>query len=235
MPMFDHSAFTDGNIDPKLVDHANTIVDRARSALVDKLSTRGPTASHTLAAYAIAYFQAHMRRALEFLDGGMEEMSNGRALVATTCARSVLESVACFHDFCRRLTLLLDEGDMVKALTFIVGQAFATKMSRLHDQDLNNVATNVVSQVDRLDKLAPGVREVYNQLSETTHPNGIGAVGYFVHVDHEAGIAHFQPADRHQINLVRLLGVANFLEQMLGDMRALATRIDAIIREDQAE
>jgi hypothetical protein len=234
--MFDHAAFTDGNIDRETVDNANAIVDRVRSLLVDHLSTRGPTLGYTVDAYANSYFQAHIRRALEFLDGGMEELSTGRAFIAATCARSILESVACFHDFCGRLTLILDEDDTPKALNFITGQAFATKLTDLHDEDRSNVATNIMTQLDRLTKTVPGLREVYDQLSEITHPNGLGTVGYFTELDPEIGVTHFRrPTDRQQNNLVRLLGSAHFLGQMVQDMNALSARIAALIRAEEAE
>ncbi|QIP05984.1 hypothetical protein [Bradyrhizobium symbiodeficiens] len=233
MPLFDHATFTDGNIDRETIDSANAIVDHVRSLLVDQIDTRGPTLGYTVAAYANSYFQAHMRRALEFLDGGMEELENGRALITAACARSILESVACFHDFCRRLTLILDEGDTVKALNFITGQAFATKLTQLHDQDRSNVATNIVTQLDRLNKTVPGLREVYDQLSEVTHPNGLGAAAHFVHLDANTGVACFGPSDRHQANMVRLLGVAHFLGQMVQDMRALSERMIAYIQDGE--
>src|SRR4051794_25752478 len=133
MPLFDHVAFTDGTVDRETVDETNAIVDRMRSLLVDQLATRGPTLGFTVAAYASSYFHAHVRRALEFLDGGVVALDEGRGLVATTCARSVLESVVCVHDFCRRLADLLDEGDLSKALNFMTGQSFATKLKHLHD------------------------------------------------------------------------------------------------------
>jgi hypothetical protein len=235
MPRFDHTAFTDGNIDRDTVDSANAIVYHARSLLVAQIDTRGPTLGYTVAAYANSYFQAHMRRALEFLDGGLDELNNGRALVTATCARSVLESIACFHDFCRRLSLILDEGDTFKTLTFITGQAFATRLTPLHDEDRSNVATNIMTQLDKLNKSTPGLREVYDHLSEVVHPNGLGAAAYFVQLDPDTGIARFGPTDRQQGNLVRLLGVAHFLDQMIQDMRTLSVRILAHIRDEEGK
>ncbi|MGM5002932.1 hypothetical protein AB8A05_29685 [Tardiphaga sp. 538_B7_N1_4] len=202
--MFDYTAFTDGNINPEIVDKTNAIVEKVRSLMVDQLDTRGPTLGYTVAAYTRSYFQAHMRRALEFLDGGMAAHKAGQALVAATCARSILESVACFHDFCRRLTLVLDEDNSHSALAFITGQAFATKLTHLHEDDRSNVATNIMTQIDRLDKAQPGLRAVYDQLSEVTHPNGLGAVVHFTDLDPTVGMMRFGPSNRQQANLVRL-------------------------------
>lgn len=115
------------------------------------------------------------------------------------------------------------------------GQALATKLTHLHEEDLSNVATNIMTQLDRLNKTVAGLREVYDHLSETTHPNGLGAVGYFVHLDPNIGVAYFGPTDRQQSNMVRLLGVAHFLGQMVRDMTALSVRITASIREEEAQ
>jgi hypothetical protein len=231
--MFDHAAFTDGNIDQATVDQTNRIVDHVRSLLVDEIAARGDTLGYTVAAYANSYAQSHIRRALEFIDGGMEAWEGDHLLVTATCARSMLESVACFQDFCRRLTALLDEGDPIKALTFITGQAFATKLTHLHDKDRSNVATNIMTQLDKLEKAAPGLRAIYDQLSELVHPNGLGVAAHFARLDTETGITHFRfPEERRQGNLVRLLGAAYFLGKMIQDINALTARIEEFIRTE---
>jgi hypothetical protein len=236
MPLFNHAMFKDGNVDNASVDETNIVVDRIRSLLVDRIETRDPTLGVSVAAYAGSYFQSHMRRALEFLDGGVAAYQNGQALVAATCARSVLESVVAVHDFSRRLIEILDEGDMPKALKFITGQAFATKLKHLHDEDGSNIATNILTQIKKLAKEFPELPVIYDQISELTHPNGLGAVGYFSDLDSDDGVIRFSnPTEKHQAQIVRLLGVALFLTRMDHDIRTVAAKLGAIIQTEMRQ
>ena len=58
------------------------------------------------------FFQAHLRRALAFLEGGKHALDAGHGLVAVTAVRCLFESAACIHDFCNRIIRLIDDGNI---------------------------------------------------------------------------------------------------------------------------
>jgi hypothetical protein len=141
---------------------------------------------------AKSYLQSHIRRALMFLDGGAHAMEAGYGLITLACARSLYESAACIHDFCKRLCEMLDKDEVVSAAQFIQERTFSTRfeVEQINDGQFNYTAVNILKQIDALGKVVPGARRSYDQLSETVHPNAYGAHAYF-ETGRETGIATF--------------------------------------------
>jgi hypothetical protein len=147
---------------------------------------------------ARCYFQAHLRRALMFLDGGAQAMNAGYGLVTLACARSLYESVACIHDFSKRLCEMMDKDNVVEAVRFVHQRTYATRFEAkaMNNEEYDYTAVNILNQIDALQKLIPGVRRDYDQLSEAVHPNAQGAHAYF-EISREDGIARFSNAQRN--------------------------------------
>jgi len=126
-----------------------------------------------------------IRRGLMFIEGGYDACLAGRGLVAYTCARAIYETFACVMDFCDKLTDQIAEGDFEKTCAFIHTRQFAARMKGFLSKEvivkevIDNTAVNILTQIDRVSKHFPGFREDYDDLSEMTHPNGRGAMGYF--------------------------------------------------------
>ena len=65
-------------------------------------------------------------------------------------------------------------------------------------------AINILNHIDALDKLAPGYRFIYDELSEAVHPNWLGLTGGFSEIDYENIMFKFYPRFRnHSDDLIK--------------------------------
>jgi hypothetical protein len=80
MPMFERSQFPPEFPDV-LCHEVNALIDRLRARLVERIDLPEPPTGTRLFNLIRAYLQAHLRRALTFLDGGYAELNAGRPLM----------------------------------------------------------------------------------------------------------------------------------------------------------
>ena len=105
-------------------------------------------------------------------------------------------------------------------------------------------AINVLTMIDKVDKVIPGYRGHYEFLSEYAHPNWSGTHGAYGIIDHEAAIVSFvkggRSAERHRRTVLGMLagsvglftGYYNFLGDLIAPFAELAEQFyDAQKRE----
>jgi hypothetical protein len=184
MSLFDASTISVVDIPPELIVAANTGIDRLRARRVSEIET-GILPEVVLQSSVQAFLQGHARRALMFIEGGYDAFLADRGLVAYSCVRAIYETFACVMDFCDKLTDLLVQGDFEKTVCFVAARSFAARSKDFVSSEvivnevMDNTAVNILTQIDRVSKHLPEVREDYDFLSEKTHPNGLGALSYF--------------------------------------------------------
>lgn len=178
--MFDRSRLPPDSDLLQDLDGTNKAIADMRSILRETvpLGTDMVTMLHELAE---CYFQAHIRRALQFLDGGMHALDAGYGLIALACARSLYESAACVKDFADRVRKLMDDQDVPGAAKFMIERTLAKRfeVELINSSENNFKAVNVLTQIDAMEKYVPNARRAYEQLSEAAHPNALGAFTYF--------------------------------------------------------
>lgn len=90
--MFEQSKMSPNDTMYEHIDDINRAIADVRSHLTHEIKL-DPELSHmSVFVDAQRYLQAHVRRALMFLDGGLHALEGGYGLVALTCARSIYES-----------------------------------------------------------------------------------------------------------------------------------------------
>ncbi|MGY2915788.1 hypothetical protein [Bradyrhizobium sp. USDA 3262] len=190
--MFDKNRLTPDDPTYPDIDDINDAVRKVRSLVADELNAGSESLESALYESARCYLQAHVRRALMFLDGGAQALEAGYGLVTLTCARSLWESTACVHDFGKKLCAMMDEDDVVSATKFVHQRTFSTRfqVEQMNHDDFDYTAVNILKQIDALEKVIPAARRNYDQLSETVHPNAYGAHAYF-ELTREGGVARF--------------------------------------------
>jgi hypothetical protein len=151
--------FTRSNVPPEateeLIAGLNANIARLRSMLVDSIQIAGIHSGSWYRNLIQVYIQAHLRLLLNFLDAGHEELQKDRPLVTDMCARAIYETVACFRDFVSRILPLADANDVDKLDDFLRTRIFATRVPSLLAEDSSLSATNILSQIDKLDKEQP--------------------------------------------------------------------------------
>ncbi len=117
--MFDKSRLSPDNPTYADIDDINDAVRKVRSLVSEEVKVGSESLDSAIYENAKCYLQAQVRRALMFLDGGANALEAGFGLVTLACARSLWESVACVHDFTKRLCEMMDKDDVVGSATFI--------------------------------------------------------------------------------------------------------------------
>ena len=182
MPMFSRAEAPPEFPDEFLIE-VNALIDRLRSRLVQRIDLPEPPTGVRLFNMIRAYLQAHVRRALMFLDGGYAEFLAGRPLMTEMAARAMYESVANLCDFADKLKPLCEAGNLEAIDQLATKSAFVTRISSFlekYGKDLQS--TSILTQVQKMAKRFPSFVEAYDHLSDVAHPNGLGAIVYFADI-----------------------------------------------------
>jgi hypothetical protein len=103
-PMFEH------------IDAINLSINRVRSSLKEYIDIESIEDTAMIQSQVGIFFQAHLRRALAFLEGGKHAMDAGHGLLALTAIRCLYQSAACIHDFSNHVIKLIDAGNIPDAV-----------------------------------------------------------------------------------------------------------------------
>ncbi|MDX6462934.1 MAG: hypothetical protein QOE55_6631, partial [Acidobacteriaceae bacterium] len=153
-PMFEH------------IDAIDLSINRVRSSLKEDIDIESIEDTAMIQSQVGIFLQAHLRRALAFLDGGKHAMDAGHGLLALTAIRCLYESAACIHDFSNHVIKLIDAGNIPDAVWLAhqrsLSQRFEVKEKNTDIYDYT--AVNILKQIDALEKVVPGARRDYDQL-----------------------------------------------------------------------
>jgi hypothetical protein len=221
MALFDASKLSNTDIPPEMVSAANTGIDRLRARLVREIRT-SIIPKQLIRSSVQIFFQGQVRRALMFIDGAHEEYLAGRGLVAYSCARAIYETVACVLDFCDKLTDHLVKSDFEKTAIFLHARTFAARANGFVEKadGFDNTATNILTQIDRLSRHRPGLRDQYYLLSEKTHPNVMGSLNYFWESGDEV-IQFSNNSEQEQVYVIRAVVSAGALLLLMEEEMSL--------------
>jgi hypothetical protein len=190
MSTFDRSKLP-GDLTVDIIDTTNAAIDRLRARKIASLHSDSTSAIGWFKNWAHLYLQAHIRRSLSFIDGGVAELAAGRTIVTALCARSLLEDAAVIWQFVERLTALLDQGDEDQIEKFLFSRALATRdPSKIEELGKDHAATNILTYIDNMVPLNTGYRDAYDDLSEVVHPNSLGVLFHFTNFNQD-GVAIF--------------------------------------------
>jgi hypothetical protein len=182
--MFTKSEIPPDDLSFELVDDINLSIARVRSFLTENVAIDSIENLPMLNSEVEIFFQAHLRRALAFLEGGKHALDAGHGLIAITAARCLFESAACIHDFTNQVIKLVEADNIPDAVRLAHQRSFAQRFEvKAQNTDMYDyTAVNILKQIDALGNAIPNARRSYDQLSEIVHPNATGALGYFARV-----------------------------------------------------
>jgi hypothetical protein len=141
-------------------------------------------------------------RTSELASGAVDSLKRKRPVVAATLTRSVMESMAKAHELQRILDdfVIKPEGKDLDAA--LMQYLFGSR----NNSNLPN-ATNILTAIDRTEKMIPHFRENYDRLSELAHPNFLGGLGAFVELDLEQNSLGLTNPKRKNDLLVMVAGI----------------------------
>jgi hypothetical protein len=113
-------------------------------------------------------------RVSDLSESAIKLIENFKIVGAIIVIRSIIESVALIYYLLTKVENSIEnksiEGLDDKLMRLLLG-------GRLAESDAESI--NVLTLVDHLSKIAPGVRKYYDDLSEFAHPNWSGSLGSY--------------------------------------------------------
>jgi hypothetical protein len=175
-----------------ILDEVNDCIERLQGKLVDVISLGEPPIRLHAPHLARCFIQAHLRRMLMFVEGGVAEFRAGRPLMTDMSSRALYENVAVFCDYSTKLQERCAAADYEGVLDLTQEYTFATRLPNLIEANgAKWKQPQILNQIDRMNKRNDTYRSAYDHLCEIVHPNGLGAVVYFANNDD--GVMTFHP------------------------------------------
>lgn len=111
----------------------------------------------------------------------------GHCLGARILLRSAFETLATLIYLNHKMRQVVDD----KLNFHLFSQETVALALGSRDGSTDHVAVNVLKMLDRGDKRYPGLRSLYDSLSESAHPNYEGMVSGYSKLDHDEYTTHF--------------------------------------------
>jgi hypothetical protein len=216
------------------IDQINRSVASMRSLLKGKVCFEADGDIPMLRSQVEIFFQAHLRRALMFLDGGKLALDTGYGLVTLTAVRCLYESAACVHDFCNQVIKHMDAGELTEAVRLAHQRAFAQRfeVKEMNTGTFDYTAVNILKQIDSMGRTVPGARRSYDQLSEIVHPNAFGALLYFMQSTDDGYVLFGTDADERTKLASMLLAGASLFSLIESDIWRFHTKVLDLVQKD---
>jgi hypothetical protein len=159
------------------VNRANSTLDYVHSRLVPTLPISASNPAYQAADLVTCYIQTILRRSLQLFEGAIYENRQNRRLTSIVCVRAFWETAAAFMDFASELEEHLASPNKVATRQWIANQLMRTRLPEFTNE--NTKAKNILTQIDKLAKKYSLARELYDYLSDHSHPNVAGTFGFF--------------------------------------------------------
>ncbi|UPK15825.1 hypothetical protein IVA93_37600 (plasmid) [Bradyrhizobium sp. 155] len=216
-----------------LLSLTNQAIERLQAKLLDHVVIRDAPKGLYAPALAQCFIQAHLRRMLMFVEGGYAEFRAGRPLMTEMATRAIYENIAVFCDYSTKLQALCEAGDYAGLSDLTNKYTFATRFPPLLESGgSNSKATQILNQIDKMDKRVETYREAYEHLSDIVHPNGLGAVIYFGKHDDKVMTFHPQGAMPERA-MQALTTAATLLLTVYSELDAMEKSLDALTESSE--
>lgn len=182
---------------------ANLIYEEISSKRISKLDVNDNFIKSKLA-WKIAVLEQSLRyRISSLIEGAMQSWNSQNTLSAIVQARCMLETSASILEVHRRIMDHLARKDF-NALNALADKVtFSTREKEWLNEFPEHQATSVLTEIDKLDKRLPGVRNHYDGLSEIVHPNSRGHFSFFTTIDWKNMTVNFSDKKRHTDDSLR--------------------------------
>jgi len=213
--------------DKELVAKLNATLGRLNVLRAVEITVSGPFARSKIAWKLATYQHVLLHRIVALIDGVAVACNNRCALAAILSARALMETVAAVAALEANVLSQLANKDLSQIDAIAQRGISASRDTEWLRTNPELIATNVVTYIDKLNKIAPGVRSHYDALSELCHPNSRGHNFLFSTLDRSDGTVRFCDERDPQGNahmIFAALALFPLVESMM-------PRLDAMILE----
>jgi hypothetical protein len=177
--------------DKKLVSKLNRSLDRLSGLRAVEINISEKFARSKIAWNLATYQHVLLHRLVALMDGAAVAWNNRCTLSAMLSARALMETLAVMAEFEREVRRLLKEENFSGLHALAQNGIFASRDKDWIKDYPETAAKNVLTYIDKLDKLLEGFRRHYDELSERCHPNSMGHNFMFSKLDHTDGTVRF--------------------------------------------
>ncbi|WP_077961220.1 hypothetical protein [Ensifer adhaerens] len=173
------------------------------------------------------YQQAMLYRLVSLGTGAIRACDSDEVLMGILAARAFIETVSVFQDFISRIERHLDREDLEEIDGLVMGKTFSTRDAEAVRENPRFRSTNVLTSIEALDRIFPGVLRHYNLLSERCHPNTMGHHQFFATTDRITRTVTFSEKKRirpERASAMAGVMLAIFAEQLMDKLDGLIAR-----------
>lgn len=211
--------------DRQFVGELNASLARLNELRAIEISVAGPFLKSKIAWKLAGYQHALLHRIVALIDACAVAWNQRSALGAMLSARSLMETVSVFAELERGVALNLHKEDLAGLDQIGQRGTFASRDPEWIRDHPELTAVNVLTYIDKFDKIAKGFRGHYDRLSERCHPNSMGHNFMFAELDHSDGTIRFSDEVRPERNVKAILAAVGVLPLV----ETMSTRLDESI------
>lgn len=182
LPVIERDKCPEGVFRKEALDHLDDLVERVDSMLERRIVIPSDDTGFRVPNMARTQSQCFLLRCSELGHGATALVNEAHWLSALIVGRALVETIASYVHFERKLADKIREGDIKQIHDFICEIGFGTRLEHLVDQvnDPGVFVTNIITQINSL-KTPKGksVRDDYDHLCEYAHPNAFGTFLFF--------------------------------------------------------
>jgi hypothetical protein len=203
--------------DKRFVEEINASLARLNEMRAVEINVAGHFLKSKIVWKLAGYQHALLHRIVALMDSCAVAWNQHSTLGAMLSARSLMETVAVFAELERGVALNLQKEDLAELDQIGQHGTFASRDPEWIRDHPELTAVNVLTCIDKFDKVAEGFRGHYDRLSERCHPNSMGHNFMFAELDHSDGTIRFSDEVHPQRNahsILAAVGVLSLVETM---------------------
>jgi hypothetical protein len=167
--------------DTPSLQEVRQLADIIASSLPDRIQIAALSLKSKLPFKAISLRELLLHRVSALATPAVELFERDQIIPAVVLTRSIVETFALFYALHERLVRFLAAKNSADLDDFLMRSLVGAR-----NRPEMPSSINVLTLIDRVEKIIPGFRSVYDSLCEYTHPNWAGTLGAFGEIDQEA-------------------------------------------------
>lgn len=214
--------------DRPLFDDVNAVLLRLDEMRATEINVSGPFARSKIAWKLASYQHALLHRIVALMDGVARAWNHRSTLSAMLSARAFMETLAIMHAFEADTARMLAAEDISGLDALVQRGTFASRDAEFVKNFPASKAVNILTFIDRFDRLAEGFRGHYDMLSERCHPNALGHNFMFARLDRSTGTVSYSEETEPRRNAHMIFSAILPLCLVEGVMKRLDKTIEEV-------
>lgn len=147
-----------------------------------------------------------IHRASALATPALSLLEQGNVVAAAILIRALTETLAATYSLHLALERFLSTKDIA-----VLNDTLTRSLVGSRWPDAEHQSQNILTAIQKVNKVVPNFEASYDSLSEVAHPNWSGMLGAFGNIDHDKRVLHFGPNKRAPMLKIALNSMAGSL------------------------